>query len=90
MTAAAGLPSMGRGYRHLVGAQARHGPRSAAPEGHGSDVVAAAMSFHAEVAPLPLTAIKRSPFNLVAEFEADPRCHHLVVSIYKFDHMEWA
>lgn len=78
----------------LVGAQAEHMARVLrAHPGVEADVVAGGRVFHAEVA-----AVAHGPgthaevrFNLIAEFEADPALPiTLVMSVYKFDRMEWA
>jgi 16S rRNA (uracil1498-N3)-methyltransferase len=77
----------------LVGAQAEHMARVLrAQKGMEADVVAGGHVFHAEVAAITLDGDQSEVrFNLVAEFEADPALPiTLVVSIYKFDHMEWA
>ena len=80
--------------RHLTGAQAEHLIRVLrAQPGMEADVVAGGHVFHAEVA-----AVENGPdgasevrFNLIAEVEADPALPvTLVMSIYKFDRMEWA
>jgi 16S rRNA (uracil1498-N3)-methyltransferase len=53
-----------------------------------ADVVAGGHVFHAEVAAVSADEIR---FNLIAEVQADPALPvTLVVSIYKFDRMEWA
>jgi 16S rRNA (uracil1498-N3)-methyltransferase len=53
-----------------------------------ADVVAGGRVFHAEVAAVTPEEIR---FNLIAELEADPALPvTLVVSVYKFDRMEWA
>jgi 16S rRNA (uracil1498-N3)-methyltransferase len=52
-----------------------------------ADVVAGGFVFHAEIAAVSPEEIR---FNLLAELEADPALPiTLVVSIFKFDHMEW-
>jgi 16S rRNA (uracil1498-N3)-methyltransferase len=73
----------------IVGAQAAHMARVLrAQPGMEADVVAGGHVFHAEVAAVAPDEVR---FNLVAEVEADPALPiTLVVSIYKFDHMEWA
>jgi 16S rRNA (uracil1498-N3)-methyltransferase len=53
-----------------------------------ADVVAGGHVFHAQVAAVARDEVR---FNLIAEFEADPALPlTLVMSIYKFDRMEWA
>jgi len=76
----------------IVGAQAEHMARVLrAQPGMEADVVAGGHVFHAEVAAITMGAISEVRFNLIAELEADPALPvTLVVSIYKFDHMEWA
>ncbi|MGA2560000.1 MAG: RsmE family RNA methyltransferase [Terracidiphilus sp.] len=73
----------------IAGAQAEHLARVLrAHEGMEADVVAGGRVFHAAV-----TAVRPSEvrFNLIAEVEADPALPlTLVLSIYKFDRMEWA
>ena len=73
----------------LVGVQAEHMVRVLrAQPGMEADVVAGGHVFHAEVAAVAPREVR---FNLIAEVEADPALPvTLVVSIYKFDHMEWA
>ena len=73
----------------IVGAQAEHMARVLrAQPGMEADVVAGGHVFHAEVAAATPNEIR---FNLIAELQADPALPvTLVVSIYKFDHMEWA
>jgi len=73
----------------LVGAQAEHMARVLrAQPGTEADVVAGGRVFHAEVAAVSATEVR---FNLIAELDADPALPvTLVVSVYKFDHMEWA
>jgi 16S rRNA (uracil1498-N3)-methyltransferase len=73
----------------IVGAQAEHMARVLrAQPGTEADVVAGGRVFHAEVAAVALNEVR---FNLLAELEADPALPvTLVVSIYKFDRMEWA
>ena len=73
----------------LTGAQAEHMARVLrAQPGMEADVVAGGHVFHAEVAAVAPCEIR---FNLIAEVEADPALPvTLVISIYKFDHMEWA
>jgi 16S rRNA (uracil1498-N3)-methyltransferase len=78
----------------LIGAQAEHLARVLRAEpGTEADVVAGGRVFHAEVAAVSGGAGKPSEvrFNLIAELEADPAMPvTLVMSIYKFDRMEWA
>ncbi|HMD77664.1 MAG TPA: 16S rRNA (uracil(1498)-N(3))-methyltransferase [Terracidiphilus sp.] len=73
----------------MVGAQAEHMARVLrAQPGMEADVVAGGRVFHAEVAAATPDEIR---FNLIAELEADPALPvTLAVSVYKFDHMEWA
>jgi 16S rRNA (uracil1498-N3)-methyltransferase len=73
----------------IVGAQAEHMARVLrAQPGMEADVVAGGRVFHAEVAAATPNEIR---FNLIAELEADPALPvTLAVSVYKFDHMEWA
>jgi 16S rRNA (uracil1498-N3)-methyltransferase len=73
----------------IVGAQAEHMARVLrAQPGMEADVVAGGRVFHAEVAAATPDEIR---FNLIAELEADPALPvTLAVSVYKFDHMEWA
>ncbi len=72
----------------LSGAQAEHMARVLrAQPGLEADVVAGGRVFHAEVAAVTPQEVR---FNLIAEIEADPALPiTLVVSIFKFDHMEW-
>ncbi len=79
----------------LKGAQAEHMIRVLRTQpGVEADVVAGGRVFHSVVAGISDkgeggTAEVR--FNLVAEVEADPAMPiTLVMSIFKFDHMEWA
>jgi 16S rRNA (uracil1498-N3)-methyltransferase len=78
----------------LVGAQAEHLARVLRAEpGMEADVVAGGRVFHAEVAAVTGGAGKSTEvrFNLIAELEAEPAMPvTLVMSIYKFDRMEWA
>lgn len=77
----------------LVGAQAEHMARVLrAHEGMKADVVAGGRVFHAEVAALSAAGEPSEVrFNLIAELDADPALPvTLALSIYKFDHMEWA
>ncbi len=73
----------------IVGAQAEHMARVLrAHVGMEADVVAGGHVFHAEVAAVHATEVR---FNLIAEVQADPALPLTwVLSIYKFDHMEWA
>jgi 16S rRNA (uracil1498-N3)-methyltransferase len=58
-----------------------------AQPGMEADVVAGGHVFHAEVAAVAPHEVR---FNLIAEIEADPALPiTLVVSIFKYDHMEW-
>jgi 16S rRNA (uracil1498-N3)-methyltransferase len=72
----------------LSGAQAEHMARVLrAQPGMEADVVAGGHVFHAEVAAVAPNEVR---FNLIAEIEADPALPiTLVVSIFKYDHMEW-
>jgi 16S rRNA (uracil1498-N3)-methyltransferase len=73
----------------LVGAQAEHMARVLRAEvGSEADVVAGGRVFHARVAAVSNHEVR---FDLIAELRADPALAvTLVVSIYKFDRMEWA
>jgi 16S rRNA (uracil1498-N3)-methyltransferase len=73
----------------IVGAQAEHMVRVLrAQKGMEADVVAGGHVFHAEVAAFTPLEVR---FNLIAEVEADPALPvTLMLSIFKFDHMEWA
>ena len=73
----------------IVGAQAEHMARVLrAQPGMEADVVAGGRVFHAEVAAVAPVEVR---FNLIAEVQADPALPvTLVLSIYKFDRMEWA
>ncbi|MGD0095201.1 MAG: RsmE family RNA methyltransferase [Terracidiphilus sp.] len=73
----------------LVGAQAEHLSRVLrAQPGMEADVVAGGHAFHAQVAAVTGDEVR---FNLISEVEADPALPvTLVMSVYKFDHMEWA
>ena len=73
----------------MVGAQAEHMARVLrAQPGMEADVVAGGRVFHAQVVSVAQDEVR---FNLITELEADPALPiTLVVSIYKFDHMEWA
>jgi 16S rRNA (uracil1498-N3)-methyltransferase len=72
----------------LTGAQAEHLARVLrAQPGMEADVVAGGFVFHAEIAAVSPEEIR---FNLLTELEADPALPiTLVISIFKFDHMEW-
>jgi 16S rRNA (uracil1498-N3)-methyltransferase len=73
----------------ITGAQAAHMARVLrAQPGMEADVVAGGHVFHAEVAAVAPDEVR---FNLVVEVEADPALPvTLVMSVYKFDRMEWA
>jgi 16S rRNA (uracil1498-N3)-methyltransferase len=73
----------------LVGAQAEHMARVLrAVPGMEADVVAGGHVFHAEVAAASSSEVR---FNLLVEIEADAALPvTLVMSVYKFDRMEWA
>lgn len=73
----------------IAGPQAEHMARVLrAKPGMEADVVAGGHVFHAQVAAVALDEVR---FNLIAELEADPALPvTLVISIYKFDRMEWA
>ncbi len=73
----------------IAGAQAEHMARVLrARPGMEADVVAGGHVFHAQVAAVAPDEVR---FNLIAELEADPALPvTLVISIYKFDRMEWA
>jgi 16S rRNA (uracil1498-N3)-methyltransferase len=73
----------------LAGAQAEHMARVLrAQPGMEADVVAGGHVFHAVVAAVTPSEVR---FNLIAEVEADPALPvTLVISVYKFDRMEWA
>lgn len=72
----------------LVGTQAEHMTRVLrAHQGMEADVVAGGHVFHAEVAAVAPGEVR---FNLLAELESDPALPvTLVISVFKFDHMEW-
>ena len=77
----------------LIGAQAEHMARVLrAQPGMEADVVAGGRVFHAEVAAVRLNRESSEVrLNLITELEADPALPvKLTISIYKFDHMEWA
>jgi 16S rRNA (uracil1498-N3)-methyltransferase len=74
----------------ITGAQAEHLTRvlRAQPGMEADDVVAGGHVYRAQVAAVSLKEVR---FNLVSELEAEPALPlTLVISIYKFDHMEWA
>jgi 16S rRNA (uracil1498-N3)-methyltransferase len=73
----------------IAGDQAEHLSRVLRAEpGMRADVVAGGRVFHAQVAAVAPGEVR---FNLIAELEADPALPvTLVMSIYKFDRMEWA
>jgi 16S rRNA (uracil1498-N3)-methyltransferase len=72
----------------LVGPQAEHLARVLrAQSGMEADVVAGGHVFHAQVAAVGPNEVR---FNLISELDADPALPiTLVISIFKFDHMEW-
>jgi len=77
----------------LVGGQAEHLARVLRAEpGMEADVVAGGRVFHAEVAAVNLNGEQSEVrFNLIAEIISDPALPvTLVLSVYKFDRMEWA
>jgi 16S rRNA (uracil1498-N3)-methyltransferase len=77
----------------LTGAQAEHLARVLRAEvGMEADVVAGGHVFHARVAAVAGDAqVSEVRFNLLSELEAEPALAiTLVMSIYKFDRMEWA
>src|SRR4051812_34487834 len=73
----------------IAGTQAEHLARVLrAQPGMDADVVAGGRVFHAQVAAVAANEIR---FNLLVELQADPALPvTLVISIYKFDRMEWA
>jgi 16S rRNA (uracil1498-N3)-methyltransferase len=73
----------------LSGAQAEHLSRVLrAQPGMEADVVAGGRVFHAQLAAVTPREVR---FNFIAELEADPALPvTLVMSVYKFDRMEWA
>jgi 16S rRNA (uracil1498-N3)-methyltransferase len=73
----------------ITAAQAEHMVRVLrAQPGMEADVVAGGRVFHAQVAAVAPHEVR---FNLIAEVEADPALPiTLVMSVYKFDRMEWA
>ena len=72
----------------LTGAQAEHLARVLrATPGMEADVVAGGHVFHAEIAAVAPDEVR---FNLLAELEAAPALPvTLLVSVFKFDHLEW-
>ncbi len=82
----------------LTGAQAEHLIRVLRAEvGMEADVVAGGRVFHAQLAAIENregaagVAASEVRFNLIAELDADPALPiTLVMSVYKFDRMEWA
>ncbi len=78
----------------LTGATADHLIRVLRAEpGMEADVVAGGRVFHAEVAAIEngLDGKSEVRFNLLAEMESEPALPiTLVMSVYKFDRMEWA
>jgi len=79
----------------LVGAPAEHLIRVLrAQPGMEADVVAGGRVFHSVVAAIAEGGAGATPevrFNLLAEIESEPALPvTLVISILKFDHMEWA
>ena len=79
----------------LAGAQAEHMIRVLrAQPGEEADVVAGGKVFHSVVASITDSAQGGKAevrFNLIAEVESEPGMPvTLVMSIFKFDHMEWA
>jgi len=73
----------------IAGAQAEHFARVLrAHPGMEAEIVAGGRVFHAVVAEVAPSEVR---FNLTSEVEADPALPvTLVLSIYKFDRMEWA
>lgn len=73
----------------LTGAQADHLARVLrAHPGVQADIVAGGRVFHAEIV---TAASQQVDFKLLAEVQADPALPvTLVLSVYKFDRMEWA
>jgi 16S rRNA (uracil1498-N3)-methyltransferase len=72
----------------LKGAQAEHLARVLRAElGMQADVVAGGFLYHAEISSVSPQEVR---FNLLAAMQADPTLPiTLVVSVFKFDHMEW-
>lgn len=73
----------------MTGAQAEHFVRVLRGQaGMEADVVAGGKVFHAEAAAVSSAEVR---FNLLAEIQAEPALPIvLVLSIFKFDRMEWA
>jgi 16S rRNA (uracil1498-N3)-methyltransferase len=73
----------------ITGAQAEHLARVLRMQpGAEADVVAGGHVFHAQVAAVAPAEVR---FTLLAELRADPALPiTLVLSVYKFDRMEWA
>lgn len=73
----------------ITGANAEHLARVLrAQPGMEADVVAGGHVYHAQIAAVTVDEVR---FNLVAEVQADAALPvTLVISIYKFDRMEWA
>lgn len=76
----------------ITAAQAEHLARVLrARPGMEADVVAGGRVFHAEIAAVTQGERSEVRFNLIAEAEAEPALPiTLVLSVYKFDCMEWA
>ena len=79
----------------LIGTQADHLVRVLRAQcGTEADVVAGGRVFHAVIAEIHERGVSAEPevrFNLLAEVQAEPAMPvTLVMSIFKFDHMEWA
>jgi 16S rRNA (uracil1498-N3)-methyltransferase len=82
----------------LTGAQAEHLVRVLRAEvGMEADVVAGGRVFHSQLAAIGNAegaggaAASEARFNLIAELDAEPALPiTLVMSVYKFDRMEWA
>ena len=78
----------------LTGATAEHLIRVLrAQPGMAADVIAGGRVFHAEVAAIESRPDEKSEvrFNLISEMNAEPALPiTLVMSVYKFDRMEWA
>ncbi|MFP5236484.1 MAG: 16S rRNA (uracil(1498)-N(3))-methyltransferase [Acidobacteriota bacterium] len=72
----------------LTGAQAEHLARVLrAQTGTEAEIVAGGHVYHAEIAAVTPTEVR---FNLLAEVQAEPALPiTLVISIFKFDHLEW-
>ena len=72
----------------LTGAQAEHLARVLrAQPGTQAEVVAGGHVYHAEIAAVTSSEVR---FNLLAEVQAEPALPiTIVVSIFKFDHLEW-